>query len=121
MRASFCCSFSSSLESGMPVQRETMYSMSSSLTVCGPLALRLSHSRLSSSSRPRRSFSFSRRDAAFSNSWASRYMSFSRATRSTSRPSSLISGGGIMAISRLRDAASSMTSMALSGSWRSVM
>ena len=121
MRASLADSFSSSLESGMPVQRDTMYSMSSSLTVCGPLPLRLSHSRLSSSSRPRSSFSFSRSEAAFSNSCASRYISFSRTTRSTSLPSSLISGGGMRAMSRVREEASSMTSMALSGSWRSVM
>ena len=121
MRASLADSFSSSLDSGMPVQRETMYSTSSSPTVCGPLPLRFSHSRFISSSRPRRSFSFSRSEAAFSNSWASRYMSFSRTTRSTSLPSSLISGGGMRAMSRVRDEASSMTSMALSGSWRSVM
>ena len=39
MRASLADSFSSSLDSGMPVQRDTMYSMSSSPTVCGPLPL----------------------------------------------------------------------------------
>src|SRR5215468_634121 len=121
MRASFADSFSSSLESGMPVHRETMYSMFSSPTVWGPLPLRLSQSRFISSSRPRRSFSFSRSEAAFSNSWASRYMSFSRTTRSTSLPISLISGGGVSAMRRVREEASSITSMALSGSWRSVM
>ena len=34
MRASLADSFSSSLDSGMPVQRDTMYSMSCSPTVC---------------------------------------------------------------------------------------
>src|SRR5438552_14998436 len=81
MRASFADSFSSSLESGMPVQRDTMNSMSSSSTDWVPLPLFFSHSRLSSSSRCRRIFSFSRSDAAFSNSWASRYMSFERVIR----------------------------------------
>jgi hypothetical protein len=69
----------------------------------------------------RSTFSFSRSEAAFSNSWASRYMSFSRMTRSSSFSISFISGGGVSAISRVRDEASSITSMALSGSWRSVM
>jgi hypothetical protein len=48
-------------------------------------------------------------------------MSFSRITRSSSRSISFTSGGGVSAINRVRDEASSMTSMALSGSWRSVM
>ena len=105
----------------MPVQRETMNSMSSSSTDWVPLPLFFSHSRLSSSSRWRRTFSFSRSEAAFSNSWASRYMSFSRMTRSSSFSISFSSGGGVSAIRRVRDEASSITSMALSGSWRSVM
>ena len=121
MRASLADSFSSSLDSGMPVQRETMYSMSSSPTDCAPLPLVFSHSRFISSSRRRRTFSFSRSEAAFSNSCASRYMSFSRTTRSISFSSSLISAGGVSAMRRVRDEASSMTSIALSGSWRSVM
>ena len=121
MRASFADSFSSSFESGMPVQRDTMNSMSTSSTDCVPLPLFFSHSRLSSSSRCCRSFSFSRSAAAFSNSCASRYMSFSRRTRSSSRSISFSSGGGMSAMRRVRDEASSMTSMALSGSWRSVM
>ena len=75
-------SFSSSLASGMPVQRDTMNSMSTSPTCCTPLPLVRSHSRFISSSRCWRIFSFSRREAAFSNSCASRYMSFSRRTRS---------------------------------------
>ena len=121
MRASFADSFSSSLASGMPVQRETMNSMSSSPTDCAPLPLFFSHSRFISSSRCAEAFSFSRSEAAFSNSCASRYMSFSRCTRSISFSISLSSGGGVSAMSRVREPASSMTSMALSGSWRSVM
>ena len=121
MRASFADSFSSSRESGMPVQRDTMYSMSCSPTTWVCRFLFFSHSRLSSSSRPRSAFSFSRSEAAFSNSWASRNMSFSRTTRSISFSSSLIVAGGVMAWSRVRLAASSITSIALSGSWRSVM
>ena len=39
MRASLADSFSSSLDSGMPVQRETMNSMSTSPTDCMPLPL----------------------------------------------------------------------------------
>ncbi len=105
----------------MPVQRETMNSMSSSPTDCTPLPLVRSHSRFISSSRCWRTFSFSRSDAAFSNSCASRYMSFSRRTRSSSFSISFSSAGGVSAMRRVRDEASSMTSIALSGSWRSVM
>src|SRR5438270_862567 len=94
MRASFADSFSSSLLSGIPVQRETMNSMSSSPTDWVPLPLFFSQSRFISSSRARRIFSFSRSEAAFSNSWASRYMSFSRMTRSSSFSISLSSAGG---------------------------
>ena len=48
-------------------------------------------------------------------------MSFARITRSSSFSISLSSGGGVRAMSRVRDEASSITSIALSGSWRSVM
>ena len=54
-------------------------------TVCGPLPLRFVPLALHAPRRGRgAAFSFSRSEAAFSNSCASRYMSFSRTTRSTS-------------------------------------
>ena len=88
IRISFCVSASVSLKTGMPVHIETMSAISSSPT--SPCSAFWSARQFSSSSR----FfcvslrSLSRRDAAFSNSWASIEFSLSLRTFSISSSSS---------------------------------
>ena len=60
--------------------------------------------------------SWSRRFAAFSNSCASIAASLARRVSSISSSSSRYFGGEVIDLMRMRDAASSMRSMALSGS-----
>ena len=115
MRISFCDS-AVSLKTGMPVHIETMSAISSSPT-CG-WSTDSSACQLSSSSR----FfcvsfrSLSRSDAAFSNSCASIASSFSPADGLViSSSSSRYRGGAVLFLMRMRDAASSIRSMALSG------
>ena len=121
MRMSFCDSASVSLKTGMPVHMETMSAISSSpISGCVPPS---SLRQLSSSSR----FfcvslrSLSRSWAAFSNSCASIDCSLSTRTFSISSSSSRYWGGAVIVLMRMRDAASSMRSIALSGRWRSWM
>ena len=122
MRMSFCVSASVSLNTGMPVHIETMSAISSS-PMAGRSCSPSPRSHCSSSSR----FlfvslrSWSRRLAAFSNSCASIAASLARRVSSISSSSSRYFGGEVIDLMRMRDAASSMRSMALSGSWRSEM
>ena len=121
MRMSFCVSASVSLNTGMPVHIETMSAISSS-----PIEGRSPpspDSQASSSSRLRfvSLRSVSRSDAAFSNSCASIAASFSRRVVSISSSSSRYTGGEDIDLMRMRDAASSIRSIALSGRKRSEM
>jgi hypothetical protein len=65
--------------------------------------------------------SLSRSEAAFSNSWFSIAASFSVRTFSISSSSSRYRGGAVIVLIRMRDAASSTRSIALSGRCRSWM
>ena len=123
MRISFCVSASVSLNTGMPVHIETMSAISSS-PIGGTLGVALA--RAPTAPRARASCcvslrSVSRRFAAFSNSCASIAASFSRRVSSISSSSSRYTGGEVIDLMRMREAASSMRSIALSGSWRSEM
>ena len=116
-----CDSASVSLKTGMPVHIETMSAISSSpisAWSASPEDFQFSSiSRFFSVSLR----SLSRRFAAFSNSWASIADSFSLRTVSISSSSSLCTGGAVISLIRMRDAASSIRSMALSGRCRSWM
>ena len=107
--------------SGMPVILETTSATTSSSTT--PSASRL----LSRQSRVIVCFFFlslsawSRSAAAFSKSWLATASSFSLLSFSTSSSISLRSGGLVIALSRTRAPASSITSIALSGRQRPVM
>ena len=105
----------------MPVHIETMSAISSSAISAwsaSPDDFQLSSiSRFLSVSLR----SESRRFAAFSNSCDSIAASFSLRTVSISSSSSLCTGGAVISLMRIRDAASSIRSMALSGSCRSWM
>ena len=122
MRISFAVSASVSLNTGMPVHIETMSAISSS-PIDGRSASPSPASHCSSSSRflfvSRRSLS--RRFAAFSNSCASIAASFARRVSSISSSSSRYTGGEVIDLMRMRDAASSIRSIALSGRNRSEM
>ena len=121
MRMSFCVSASVSLKTGMPVHIETMSAISSSAidgrSPPSPLSQRSSSSRFLFVSRR----SVSRSEAAFSNSCASIAASLARRVVSISSSSSRYTGGDVIDLMRMRDAASSMRSMALSGRKRSEM
>ena len=121
MRISFCVSASVSLKTGMPVHIETMSAISSS-----PIDGRSPDSPDSHACSSSRFLfvslrSLSRSDAAFSNSWASIAASFSRRVFSTSSSSSRFAGGEVIDLMRMREAASSIRSIALSGRKRSEM
>ena len=122
MRMSFAVSASVSLKTGMPVHIETMSAISSS-PIAGRSVSASPASHCSSSSRLRcvSRRSASRRFAAFSNSCASIADSFSRRVVSISSSSSRYTGGEVIDLMRMRDAASSMRSIALSGRKRSEM
>ena len=116
-----CDSASVSLNTGMPVHMETMSAISSSpisAWSASPEDFQFSSiSRFFSVSLR----SLSRRFAAFSNSCASIDASFSLRTCSISSSSSLCTGGAVISLIRIREAASSIRSIALSGSCRSWM
>ena len=121
MRISFWVSASVSLKTGMPVHIETMSAISSS-----PIAGRSPDSpERHCSSRSRFLLvswrSWSRRFAAFSNSCASIAASLSRRVVSISSSRSRYTGGAVIDLMRMREAASSMRSIALSGRKRSEM
>ena len=121
MRISFCVSASVSLNTGMPVHIETMSAISSS-----PIDGRSPDSPDSHSCSSSRFLlvslrSLSRSAAAFSNSCASIAASFSRRVVSTSSSSSRLAGGEVIDLMRIREAASSIRSIALSGRKRSEM
>ena len=121
IRISFWVSASVSLKTGMPVHIETMSAISSS-----PIDGRSPpspDSQASSSSRFLlvRRRSVSRSCAAFSNSWFSIAASLSRRVVSISSSSSRYTGGEDIDLMRMREAASSMRSIALSGRKRSEM
>ena len=121
MRISFCVSASVSLKTGIPVHIETMSAISSS-----PIAGRSPSSPASQASSSSRFLaislrSSSRRPAAFSNSWSSIAVSLARRASSISFSSSRYTGGADIDLIRMRDAASSTRSIALSGRKRSEM
>ena len=121
IRTSFCVSASVSLNTGIPVHIETMSAISSS-----PMAGRSPDSPDSHSCSSWRFLfvslrSLSRSAAAFSNSWASIAASFSRRVVSTWSSSSRLAGGELIDLIRIREAASSIRSIALSGRKRSEM
>ena len=108
-------SASVSLKTGMPVHMETTSAISSS-----PISGCSSDSEVCHCSSSSRFFcvsfrSLSRRLAAFSNSWASIASSFSLRTFSISSSSSRYRGGAVIVRMRMREAASSIRSIALSG------
>ena len=115
MRTSRCDSASVSLNTGMPVHIETMSAISSSpisgCSVCSSARHCSSSSRFFCVSLR----SLSRSDAAFSNSWFSIEASLSLRTFSISSSSSRYRGGALIVLMRIRDAASSIRSIALSG------
>ena len=121
MRISFWDSASVSLKTGMPVHMETMSAISSSPIEGCSSSVDSFHDSSSSRFLFDSLRSLSRSAAAFSNSCASMADSFSRRTCSISSSSSLYRGGADMVLMRMRDAASSMRSIALSGRCRSWM
>ena len=121
MRISFWVSASVSLKTGMPVHIETMSAISSSPIAGRSPASPDSHCSSSSRFLLRERRSLSRRFAAFSNSCASIAASFSRRVFSISSSSSRYTGGEVIDLMRMRDAASSIRSIALSGRKRSEM
>ena len=121
MRMSLAVSASVSLNTGMPVHMETMSAISSS-----PIDGRSTPSPASHCASSSRRFSvslrsWSRRLAAFSNSWSSIAFSFSERVFSISSSSSRYTGGATIDLIRMREAASSIRSIALSGRKRSEM
>ena len=122
MRISLAVSASVSLKTGMPVHIETMSAISSSpIAGRGPSPSPLRHWSSSSRFSCVSVRSSSRSAAAFSNSWFSIAASFSRRAVSIFSSSSRYTGGAVIDLMRMRDAASSIRSIALSGSWRSEM
>ena len=79
------------------------------------------HSRSRSFFSAIKVFSLSLKAAAFSKSWASIADSFSFLTSAILLSNSLKSGGAVILLIRRRAPASSIKSIALSGSWRSLM
>ncbi len=121
MRTSFFDSASVSLKTGMPVHIATMSAISSSPTSGRSPPSPEVHSCSSSFFLLVRRRSWSRRLAAFSNSWASIAASLSRRVVSISSSRSRYTGGCVIDLMRMREAASSTRSMALSGRKRSEM
>ena len=121
IRISLAVSASVSLNTGMPVHIETMSAISSSPIGGRSVDSPASHCSASSRLRCVRRRSLSRRLAAFSNSWFSIASSLARRVSSISSSSSRYTGGEVIDLIRIRDAASSIRSIALSGRNRSEM
>ncbi len=107
--------------SGMPVILEMTSAITSSSTTPSVSRLRSRQSRVICCFFFFSLSAESRRLAAFSKSWLATASSFSLLSRSTSSSISFKSGGLVMAFSRMRAPASSITSIALSGRQRPVM
>jgi hypothetical protein len=105
----------------MPVHIETMSAISSSPMAGRSVDSPASHWSVSSRLRCESRRSLSRRFAAFSNSWFSIASSLARRVSSISSSSSRYTGGEVIDLIRIRDAASSIRSIALSGRNRSEM
>ena len=121
MRSSFSVSSSVSLKTGMPVQVASTSAISSSSTSESTSISPDFHSR---SRRWRSSTSWrssSRSEAAFSKSCASIALSLRRRTSAIFSSTSRTSGGAVILRIRIRDPASSIRSIALSGRNRSLM
>ena len=121
IRTSFLVSASVSLKTGIPVHIETMSAISSSPTSGRSPPSPEDHSSSSSRFLFVSWRSLSRRFAAFSNSCASIAASLARRVSSISSSSSRYTGGWLIDLIRIRDAASSIRSIALSGRKRSEM
>jgi len=121
MRSSRCDSSSVSLNTGMPVAVASTSAISSSFTSATASMSPAFHSFSLVSFLSISCFSVSRSAAAFSKSWESMADSFSRRTSAIFSSNSRRSGGAVMRRIRIRDPASSIRSIALSGRNRSLM
>ena len=106
-------------ETGMPVHMLTTSATSSSVTTGWSCSCPWCHSSSAFSSFSMRRSSRSRSSAAYSYCWLAMASSFSLRTFSSTFVVSLTERGAVLVRSRTREAASSMTSMALSGRNRS--
>src|SRR3954451_14413611 len=121
MRRRRVVSSSVSLKTGMPVQFASTSAICSSSTSATTSMSPAFHCFSRSDFSPSSCFSLSRRDAAFSKSWASIADSFSRRMPEMRSSNSRRSGGAVIRLIRIRAPASSIRSIALSGRKRSEM
>ncbi len=121
IRSSRCDSSSVSLNTGMPVAVARTSAMSSSFTSAGVSMSPAFHSFSLASFLSISCFSLSRSEAAFSKSWESMADSFSRLTSAMRSSKSRRSGGAVIRRMRIREPASSIRSIALSGRNLSLM
>ncbi len=121
MRSSRAVSSSVSLKTGMPVPVARTSAISSSSTSATTSMSPAFHSFSRCAFSPSSFFSLSRSEAAFSKSCASIADSFSRRTLAMRSSNSRRSGGAVIRRMRMREPASSMRSIALSGRNRSLM
>ncbi len=121
MRSRRAVSSSVSLNTGIPVQIARTSAISSSPTSATTSMSPAFHSFSRLPFSASRVFSRSRRDAAFSKSCASIADSLSRRTFAMRSSNSRRSGGAVIRRMRMREPASSMRSIALSGRNRSEM
>jgi hypothetical protein len=115
IRSSLADSASVSLNTGMPVAVARTSAMSSSLTSATASMSPAFHSFSRTSLRSISCFSLSRSAAAFSKSWESMADSLSRRTSAIFSSNSRRSGGAVIRRMRIREPASSIRSIALSG------